>query len=238
MDDRLGGLRSVKAVVFDLDGTLIHLTIDFKKMRREVVEVFERRGVKRGVLTPTETTLKIVEKGVEEMRRMGFSEDEVRETLREVDDIMDRIELEATSKIKPIEGVREAVAELKRLGLKVAILTRGHSTYAEKAMEACGISDLVDVVVTRDDDVEAKPRPEALIVIAKKLGVDLDEVLVVGDHEIDHMCSKSAGARFVGVLTGYSKPEDFESMGCPYVESVHDVVRLIRSAYIGSGSKP
>ena len=238
MDARLGDLRSVKAVVFDIDGTLIHLTIDFKKMRREIIEVFERHGVKKGVLTPTETTLKIVERGVEEMRRMGFSEDEVRETLREVDDVMDRIELEAISKIKPIEGVREAVAELKRLGLKVAILTRGHSTYAEKAMEACRISDLVDVVATRDDVAEAKPRPEALIAVAKKLGVNLDEILVVGDHEIDHMCSRNAGATFIGVLTGYSKPEDFERMGCPYVESVHDVVRLIRSAYIGRGSKP
>ena len=238
MDARLGDLRSVKAVVFDIDGTLIHLTVDFKKMRREIIEVFERHGVKKGVLTPTETTLKIVEKGVKEMRRMGFSEDEVKKVLKEVDDVMDRIELEAASKIKPVEGVREAVMELRRLGLKVAILTRGHSTYAKKAMEACRISDLVDAVATRDSMAEAKPRPEPLIAIAKKLGVKLDEVLVVGDHEIDHMCSKNAGARFVGVLTGCSKPEDFERMGCPYVESVHDVVRLIRSAYIGHGSKP
>lgn len=238
MAGSLGDLSSIKAVVFDVDGTLIHLTIDFVKMRRRVIEVFERHGVPRGLLKPTETTIRIVERGVEEMRRMGMGEGEVREALREVDEAMNAVELEAMSRIKPIPGVREAVEELKRMGLKVAILTRGHSAYAERAMEACGIPDLVDAVVTRSDVEEAKPKPGALVAVAERLGVKPSEILVVGDHEIDYACSRSAGAKFIGVLTGYSKPEDFERMNCPYVRSIHEVVELLRSAYIGRGSKP
>ena len=51
-----------KGIVFDLDGTLIHSTIDFRKMKGNMIKVLEENGVPSGVLTTTMITVDILEK--------------------------------------------------------------------------------------------------------------------------------------------------------------------------------
>ena len=90
-------------------------------------------------------------------------------------------------------------------------------------MKVCGVTDLRDGVVARDDypESEAKPSPKAMEHIAEILSVRPEEILFFGDHVFDYHCARDAGSGFVGVLTGTYAKDDWEGMG---VTDIYDSV--------------
>lgn len=193
-------LNGVKGIIFDLDGTLINSKIDFLGMKRSIISLLESKGVPRGLLSPDETTVEILRKTESIWRERP--EEERRKILRMVEEIMDRSEIEALPTVTEVEGASEAMKRLKRMGLRLAVLTRSHRKYALKALEKTGMLNYFDIILARDETPKPKPNPEALIHAAATMGLKPEEVLLVGDHRIDMECAERAGCRFVGVRTG------------------------------------
>jgi len=220
------GRRSIKAVIFDLDGTLIRSSIDFVKMKNRIIAYFRSLGVDSEDFSSSRPTFEIVQKGIERLKKKS-SEEVVSEVRRQIDQIMTDVEMEQVDSISAIAGVSETVKLLKEKGIKIGVLTRSCREYALKSLQTTGLSKLVDFIAARDDVDRPKPDPDQVIMLAQKLSVKLEETLMVGDHPVDALCAKNSNVRFVGVLTGFSEADAFKKIGCDVIGSVNDLPRLL-----------
>jgi len=222
------GWRSIAAVIFDLDGTLIRSSIDFVKMKNRIIAHFRSLGVDSEDFSSSRPTFEIVQKGIERLKKKS-SEEIVSEVRRQIDQIMTDVEMEHVDSVSAIAGVSETVKLLKEKGIKIGILTRSCREYALRSLQTTGLSKLVDFVAARDDVDRPKPDPDQVIMLAQKLNVKLEETLMVGDHPIDALCAKNSNIRFVGVLTGSSEADAFKKIGCDVIGSVNDLPQLLHS---------
>jgi pyrophosphatase PpaX len=106
--------------------------------------------------------------------------------------------------IRPYEGVREALAQLKALGLTLGVVTSKVEWAARMSYERYGLGEYLDVHVFHDDTVNHKPDPEPLFHAASKGGLDVTRSVYVGDSHHDMAAGKAAGMKTIGVLWGPS----------------------------------
>jgi phosphoglycolate phosphatase len=194
---------TLKGIVFDLDSTLIESHVDFVKMKKNIIHYLEENGQPKGALSPTTmTTVQIMEEAEKNWAKQGKTEQQKQRMREKTTEYMDQGELEAVENLKEIPGARQAAEQLKAQGYRLAILTRGHSLYAVKALEKTGMTGLFDIVLGRGETPQPKPYREALEYTAKLMGLKVDEVIMVGDHQIDRDSATNSGCAFIGVETG------------------------------------
>jgi len=218
--------RSITAVIFDLDGTLIKSNIDFVKMKNMIIAHFRGLGVDSEDFSSSRPTFEIVRKGIELLEKTR-PEEIVSMTRRRINEIMTDVEMEQVDSVSAIAGVSETMKWLKERGIKIGILTRSCREYALKSLENTGLLELVDFVAARDDVDKPKPDPDQVVMLAQKMNVNLEETLMVGDHPIDALCAKNSNAHFIGVLTGSSKADAFKKIGCEFIGSVNGLPMLL-----------
>lgn len=192
----------MKAVVFDLDDTLIESTVDYAKFKVLTIERLVHYGERREDYSPAETIVAIVKRFEDRMRARDVPEMEIRRRLAELDRIMDDVEMERVEESVAYPGSRRLLTLLKKHGIKVGVLTRGCHQYTTAALSKTGLMDLVDATECRNSDTRPKPDREAYDKLVRALGVRKEETLLVGDHPIDGRCASNAGVHFVAVRTG------------------------------------
>lgn len=195
-------MNTLKGVIFDLDGTLIHTTINFTVMKERMISFLEEKGVPEGCLTPKQTTVMIIATCEDILREEGRALVEINEVHRTLKEIMNRGELEAIKDISEVDGVLDALQELREAGYQLAVLTRSHHAYAVEALRKIGAIDLFDVILGRGETPKPKPYREALEHTATLLGLDPIETIFVGDNHIDATSAVNAEVPFIGVKTG------------------------------------
>lgn len=206
--------RDVKAVVFDLDDTLVLSTVDYGKFKRLVIDKVVSHGEPRTMYDPKETVVGIVSRYESRMREAGLPDEERRRRLAELDRIMDKVELERVAETKAIRGAVELLELLRERGIKIGILTRGCQDYASAALSEVGLMRLVDAIECRNSNTKAKPSPESYLRLIEHLGVRKEDTFFVGDHPIDAKCAANAGVPFVAVETGNVSSDDLRAAGC------------------------
>ncbi len=152
--------------IFDLDGTLIELNLDFDEIRRTV-------GVRDGYIL--EAILKL-------------DEDERREKL----EILKDFEIKAASTAKLMPYAKEVLRLLDDLGLKKGIVTRNCRESVEIVINRFGLD--VDFVITRED-AKPKPSPEPILLALKLARSKPDMTVVVGDYKFDLIAGRKAGTK-------------------------------------------
>jgi HAD superfamily hydrolase (TIGR01549 family) len=213
--------QTIKGIIFDLDGTLIHSRIDFPKMKRRMIEILEASGVPRGALSPNETTVVTLAKAEKIWDKQGKPEDERKSVRERLDETMNNGELEAIWGVKEVDNATATIQELKERGYRLAILTRGHHAYAVEALRKMGAERYFDLILGRGETPKPKPYAEALQHAAEIIGLSLDEIVFVGDHNLDSTCALNAGCHFVGVRSG---PRGEDSWGKVRPEVILDSV--------------
>jgi HAD superfamily hydrolase (TIGR01549 family) len=221
-------VNSLKGIVFDLDGTLIHTSINFTTMKERMIGVLEEKGIPEGLLTPKQTTVVIIATAEEILRKEGRSLEEISDMQRTLENIMNQGELEAIPDISEVDGAQGALKDLREAGYMLAVLTRSHHAYAEEALRKIGAHYLFDVILGRGETPKPKPYPEALEHTAKLLGIETSETIFVGDNHIDAKSAENTGIPFIGVKTGrrgdLSWGERFPDV---LLESVTDIPRYL-----------
>jgi phosphoglycolate phosphatase-like HAD superfamily hydrolase len=234
--------RTVKGVVFDLDGTLIHSTVDFTMMKRRIIDSLLSQGVPSSLLDVHHTTLENTEVAIAHLSAVGRKE-EGREIRAMVGEMMSRIELERVSRTTAVEGAGECARLLRAAELKIGMLTRGSRAYAQEALHYAGLDMRLDAMICRDDypEEEAKPNGMAMVRMASMLGLRPEDCLLVGDHSMDLHCARSSGASFVGVLTGAFGMEEWSQDGCERtissVKELPDLLLVQNGRYANMGDR-
>ncbi len=225
MESRL--MLSLKAVIFDLDETLIHSKIDFKKMKLRIITFLQCVGVRRGLLDDKMLNVEIINAATENLRRKGFSEEEIQRVLAKAEKIMNQVELESVDGAITIDGVSETLEALKTKGVMIGVMTNSCREYTEKVLTKFGLMQQVDVIVARDDVNQPKPSPEHAFHMLRLLGVSADDAVLVGDHWLDAKCAKESGLKFILVrrqgLNSALKEYSYQT-----VKSIREIVNVVR----------
>ncbi|NLA40402.1 MAG: HAD family hydrolase [Smithella sp.] len=205
---------SIDTVIFDFDGTLARLNIDFEQMRREVASVIDRWGVDSRSLH-NRFVLEMI--GETETLLGNHSANKAASFTREAFRMIEAIEVEAALNGALFDGVKELFTELRKVPLQTGIITRN----CEKAVRTVfpDIRDYCPVVVCRNDVQRVKPHPEQINLALSRLGGTSGRCIMIGDHPIDIETGKNAGTRTAGVLTGHFRKEDFLQAGADLVLS-------------------
>ncbi len=189
-------LSQLEAVVFDLDGTLVRLTIDFSQMRAEVLQIVARHGAAMDAHREGLLTLELIADVTAELKR--HSPEQAVRFAAEAQAAIQAIETEAAGRADLFPGVPGLLAWLHAQGLKLGIITRNCRAATHKLLAS--LEPLVGVVLTRDDVPAVKPDPLHLGRALERLGVRGERALMVGDHPLDVVTGRAVGAFTAGVL--------------------------------------
>ncbi len=183
--------------LFDLDGTLMdsvyhHVlawqeALDREGIHLSVWRIHRRIGMSGGLLANAM------------LRETG------RQVTADDADLLRRFHAEAyaerLAQVRPLPGAVELLAELTDLQVPWAIATSG---YIESAAPMIGMLRVPDGVpiITRDQVAHAKPDPDLFLAAAERLGVGLEDSVVVGDSVWDLLAARRARALGIGLLSG------------------------------------
>lgn len=192
-----------KGIIFDLDSTLVESTVDFPKMKKKMIKLLEDHGYPKGLLSTTEmTTVQIIELAEDEWKKTGLSNKKQKQLRAKMEKFMNEEELESIGSLQVLPFATEAIRKLRCKGYRLAILTRGHHAYAVEALRKTGMFGCFELILGRGETPKPKPYKEALEYTVKLMDLSIDEVLFIGDHQIDCDSAMSSGCSFVGVATG------------------------------------
>ncbi|MDR1690544.1 MAG: HAD family hydrolase [Candidatus Methanoplasma sp.] len=220
-----------KAVGLDMDGTFMNTKIDYMKLGNVIFDELVEIGVPPSAIIRNRGSKAELESGIAWLKRNGMS-DEAHTLNERISKRSTSVEMEYCDVSRPFEGATEAVKALKREGYKVGILTRGGHSYAECILRKSNVLDLFDAIIARDDfpNEESKPSPKAMVNLGNALGVKPEEILFLGDHEIDWLTARDSGAGFYGVLTGGFRLEDWRAADerISVIEGVASLLKMMR----------
>ncbi len=201
----------IKAVIFDLDGTLANTLLDLS-------ESANRALVKYGFKPhPADAYKLFVGNGIKKMleRASGCKADE--ETFSAVEKtFFEHYNVHYCDKTAVYDGVPELIAEIKKMGLKMAVVTNKEDSVAKEVVLKL-YGDIFDVVCGNREGLPAKPDPTATLLVMKQLGVSPEECIFLGDSGVDVQTGVRSGAVAVGETWGFRDEKELRENGARYI---------------------
>ncbi|WP_146661667.1 HAD family hydrolase [Anaerohalosphaera lusitana] len=164
----------IKAVIFDLDGTITQPCLDFDLIRQEM-----------GLAEDAGPILEYLENMPPDDRKQAET-------------ILERHEDQAAVESCLNNGAKETIEELCDRGIKVGILTRNKRTNAIAVRDKHGLH--FDAVIAREDG-PAKPDPHGVLALCKEFGTSPRETILVGDYLHDLLTAKAADVTAILIET-------------------------------------
>lgn len=218
--------QPLHALLFDFDGTLSRLTIDFSRLRRKITALAE------GFLgeEPEPSELPVLEWLDELAAEIAeFDEDLGRQFHTRGRLVVQATELDAAREAELFPFTRPMLAELRAAGIKTGILTR-NSTAAVKAVFP-DVTACCDAFMAREDTPRVKPHPDHALALLGRLGVAPQAALLVGDHPIDIETARRAGLFAGAVVSGHATREMLAAAGPDYLAGdCPELVGMLRAA--------
>ncbi|HIA86334.1 MAG TPA: HAD family hydrolase [Candidatus Marinimicrobia bacterium] len=222
----------IKAVIFDLDNTLL----DFISMKESAVSSAVHAMIEAGLDLDEKSSY---ERIITLYQETGWENQQIfdiflKEKTGEVDNkylaaaiVSYRRAREATLRLYP--DVQRTLNILGKMGLKLAVVSDAPSREAWMRIYYLNLHHVFDLVLTFDDVGERKPSPKGFEMALEKLGIKTDEALMIGDWPERDV----AGASKLGIKTIYAKYGDtfgtVESGADWDVENIYEVVGIIKS---------
>lgn len=214
------------AVVFDFDGTLAGLNVDFRGMRARVLECIRSHGEAPEAFEGL-FALEMVAGAAEAIaaRDPAGAEKFRREAMGAIRDT----EMEGARQGSLFDGVPAMFLDLRSRNIRTAVVTRNCREAVCTIYPA--IEEHADLLVARDGLLRVKPDPDHLLTALERLDVVPEKAFMVGDHPMDIETGKAAGTLTAGVLTGLSSREMLLETGCDLIlEKAVDIVAILEQA--------
>lgn len=198
----------VKAVIFDLDGTVLDTLPDLHACMNEALEKF---GCPKISL---EETRRYVGHGGLRFAQLSLPEDRRAQAEHFYKDVYCPVHFACKNALtKTFAGESDCLAALRAAGIKLAIVTNK----SQPAATALGKTLLApfgfSVIFGNRDGIPVKPDPTSTLAVLKELGVSPAEAVFVGDGDTDVQTAANAGMRCVSVLWGYRSREQLVGAG-------------------------
>ena len=195
-----------KAVIFDLDGTLLDTLEDLAAAGNATLEHFGFPG------HPVDSYRYFVGEGLkvlmERIVPAGSSTDEeLAAYMKKFAEIYSRNWNEYSG---PYKGITEMVSSLSGAGLQLAVLSNKPHDFTRVCVEAFFPENPFAFVLGQREGVAKKPDPAGALEIADKMGLTPDEILYVGDTATDMQTGNRAGMKTIGALWGFRDRRELE----------------------------
>lgn len=130
------------------------------------------------------------------------------------------------------DGIKEALAQLKQSGVKLAVCSSKYEQFAEEIVEYLGVREYFDAVCGSTLDGSRKDKKDLIPYAVSSLGGNLEtdraEVVMLGDTYFDARGAKQCGVDFVGVEYGYGTTEAMKNESARiFAKSANDIIALL-----------
>jgi len=228
LESKLGwSTLTIKAVIFDLDGTIVDFNIDFKAARAEVVHLLTKQGLPSSLLSVNESVFVTLKKAEKHMKENGKEKQEFAKLKENVISVVERYEAKAAHETNLVPGILETFKTLKRMKLKIALFTANGEKSTNHILRRFRLRQFFDTIITRESVLAVKPDPAHLEATLRALKVRPEEAIVVGDSVRDMECARQLKVLAVGVATGLSSIEDLTSAGADYLVSLSTDIPIL-----------
>jgi phosphoglycolate phosphatase len=210
-------------VVFDLDGTLLDTLGDLRdsvnfalsknglpKRTTEEIRAFVGNGIRLLIerSVPENTELSLVDKCFEDFKA--------------------HYRANSANLTKAYDGINELLSVLKNRGLKLAVVSN-KADFAVKTLVETYFPDVFDCAIGEKEGVKRKPAPDTVFAVMKELNVNKNEVVYIGDSEVDIETSKNADIPCISVTWGFRDKDVLEKLFPEYiVDSPEEILNLKR----------
>ncbi len=212
-----------KAVIFDLDGTILDTLPDILDNINLMLEHFgyPLRSISdiRKFIGCGARNLVAKAVGVE------LTEEELDERLAYYNKYYTA---SASPKTKLFDGIKEVLVELKKRGYKLAILTNKPQQTTDRVFKEYLMEFSFDKVVGQSGKVKCKPDKTATLEILNQLDVEPNNTYFVGDGETDVLTALNSGTKSIAVLYGYRDRDQLEVAGATvFVQTPKEILSVI-----------
>ena len=219
----------IKAVIFDLDGTLKEFNLDIKACRTKIINFLTQEGFSRSLFSLNESAFDMLKK----VKKYLITEDGKKQEFTKIKDmifsVVEDFELEAARTAKMFAGIPETLKALRDMKLEIALCTISSEKTTNYILKRFHLEQFFDAVITRESVFEVKPHPKHLEAALDALKVRSQEAVLVGDSVKDIECAIQLNVLAVGVTTGLSSIEELTCSGAHYIaSSANDIPTLIQ----------
>ncbi|MBQ8931293.1 MAG: HAD family hydrolase [Ruminiclostridium sp.] len=200
-----------KAVIFDLDGTLLNTLSDLADSANHVLSELS---------LPThdyESYKYFVGNGIPKLIERCLPADRQELHSKALSMFSEYYALHSKDKTAPYDDIKELLYSLSEKGLKLGVITNKAHDIAVKVVEEYFGRDIFGCIRGLDDSIKAKPDPSGALSVMKCLGVTPSDVLYIGDSGVDMQTAKNAGFTPLGVLWGFRKKDELIENGAEYI---------------------
>jgi len=207
----------IRAVVFDLDGTLVDSMPMVLRAFAHALEPF------RPDLSPTDIFQRLGGPPARMMLELTGDEAKAAEAVRR----LDSFGFDDGALVEPFVGMHGMLDALHKRGLALAIWTGRDRITTEAILSAHGLNRYFTVVVCGDDLATHKPHPEGLVTILRRLNVSPSDTLYAGDADADVLGGDEAGVRTVLISHGREVEPLIQGKAWRHVENPPEAYALI-----------
>lgn len=202
---------AIRAVIWDLDGTLLNTLDDLAASTNAALEMNGlplrtreevRRFVGNGIAL-------LIERAVPE----GYPPEKTKKVLG---DFVAHYAQHNRDTTRPYDGIPELLAALAARGIKMGIVSN-KIDFAVRELSQVYFGDLMQVTVGDDPSRRRKPAPDSVLEAMRRLGVDQAQTLYVGDSDVDVMTARNAGVTGCAVSWGFRSEESLRQAGAQHI---------------------
>lgn len=201
-----------KGIIFDLDGTLVNSLEDLHECMNKVL-------TNLGLPTHKLETYKgSIGKGIKHLvyRALPASHQNEEDVDKSYKSMMEIYNKNFINKTKPYDGIIELLNELKKRDIKLCVLSNKVDEFTKKIIQAF-FPDTFDIVMGLGDEEYKKPSPFGVLKICEKLAIKANEMLYVGDTNIDIETAKNASMQSAGVVWGFRPKKELVLSNATYI---------------------
>ena len=227
-----------KGVIFDLDGTLLYTLQD-------ITDALNYAIIKNGLKEITVNEARnFVGSGAKVLIERVINNNEyiINKKIEKTDDLFNNLYNDYMDKYKdccknttrPYNGMVRTLNILKRLGIKMAVLSNKPERDTVSVINRYFDDGLFDVVYGARSGVPLKPNPEPVYEVLDLLKLNKDEVIYVGDSDIDYLTSKNSGLNHLMVCYGYKTKKELMALGATnFVNAPMEIAKFFAPRFDG-----
>jgi phosphoglycolate phosphatase len=222
----------IKAVAFDLDGTLVETLPDLHESANRMLAQLGRPPVSESVVRAC------VGDGVDRLVKrlltgMPDGEPDAASFENAAQDFRRHYAAVLTRASLPFAGATSTLESLRGRGFKLACVTNKPARFTEPLLQGLGLAGYLDLVLSGDSLIRKKPDPLPLVHVAGAFGIEPAQLLMVGDSPADTGAARAAGCPVFCVPYGYRGTLTVQELDCdaivPTLPDLLDLITLARS---------
>ena len=212
---------NIKAVIWDLDGTLLNTLDD---LAASVNAALAMNGMP---LRSTEEVRAFVGNGIRNLMMRAVPGGEANPAFdKALEDFTRHYGAHSRDRTRPYDGILEMLDRLSAAGVKHAIVSN-KIDFAVKALSRAYFGERMCAAIGDDPSRARKPAPDSVFAAMREMGVTAQETVYVGDSDVDVLTARNAGVPCVAVLWGFRDEACLRAAGAGRLAHTPDELREI-----------